>query len=224
MNLKKCTKCEQEFEATTEFFHRHNDKFHPWCKSCKNIDRKKYEERYKGKYKEQKKEYRDKNKEKIKEWHKQNYQENKERLLEQSKIQYKKTSDKVCARTKKYREDNPEWYREYKRGWYGRNKLRCTMSRGVWGCLSGRQKSSRTFDYIGCTVEELWLHLESQFQNGMTRENYGEWHVDHIVPLYSFDFDNDLENNLKIAWHYTNLQPLWAKDNLSKGKNFNKGK
>lgn len=98
------------------------------------------------------------------------------------------------------------------------NQLRSNISRGIWGCLKGKQKQSKTMYYIGCSIEELWLYLESKFQQGMTRENYGEWHVDHIIPISSFDFTTDTENTLKKCWHYTNLQPLWAEDNLSKGK------
>ena len=97
-------------------------------------------------------------------------------------------------------------------------KLQSRMRSAMCAVLSGRNKLSRTFDYIGTTPEELWQHFESQFQPGMTRENYGEWHVDHIRPLASFDFEGDnLEAALHECWHYTNLQPLWAKDNIKKG-------
>jgi hypothetical protein len=67
---------------------------------------------------------------------------------------------------------------------------------------------------IGCTYRELAIHIESQFQPGMTWENMGKWHIDHITPVAHF-LENDPEG---FAWnHYTNLQPLWARDNLSKG-------
>jgi len=66
---------------------------------------------------------------------------------------------------------------------------------------------------FGCTYAELALHIERQFTDGMTWDNMGKWHIDHIVPL-SYLIENRMESR---ANHYTNLRPLWAKDNLSKG-------
>ena len=80
-------------------------------------------------------------------------------------------------------------------------------------------KTFRTHEYICCTYDELWTHLEKQFKEGMTRENRGKvWHIDHRIPLSWFEKNglND-ETNLKIMWHYGNLQPLFVLDNLSKG-------
>lgn len=78
-------------------------------------------------------------------------------------------------------------------------------------------KSGSTVDDLGCSIEELKKYLESQFDEEMSWDNYGldGWHIDHIKPLTSFDLTN--EEQFKEACHYTNLQPLWAKDNLSKG-------
>jgi len=70
-------------------------------------------------------------------------------------------------------------------------------------------------DLLGCTPGELREHIERQFKPGMSWENRGQWHVDHRRPLAWFDM-RDPEQRRQ-ACHYTNLQPLWALDNLSKG-------
>jgi hypothetical protein len=88
-----------------------------------------------------------------------------------------------------------------------RNRLNNSLKVKKW------QKNTHFSKYIGCSKEELKKHLESQFQEGMNWENQGKWHMDHIIPLSSAKTEQEL---YKLC-HYTNLQPLWAKDNLSKG-------
>jgi hypothetical protein len=79
------------------------------------------------------------------------------------------------------------------------------------------KKSQKTIEYIGCTRDELNEHLRKQYKLGMTDENYGSWHVDHIIPCSLFDL-TDFEQAKK-CFHYTNLQPLWAVENLKKSNN-----
>lgn len=78
--------------------------------------------------------------------------------------------------------------------------------------LKGDIKKETTFEIIGCSPNELVQHLQTQFKDGMSWDNYGEWHIDHIIPLSS---GKTLEDIRKLC-RYTNLQPLWAKDNLKK--------
>jgi hypothetical protein len=89
-------------------------------------------------------------------------------------------------------------------------------------CLKNRSTRLSLIDLIGISLEELIVYLESKFLPGMSWDNYGNkgWHIDHIRPMSSFDLTN-LEQQ-KCAMHYTNLQPLWAKDNLSKGAKYDK--
>ena len=68
---------------------------------------------------------------------------------------------------------------------------------------------------LGCSISFLKIFLEAKFKEGMTWENHGEWHIDHIKPCASFNLLNDDEQ--KKCFNYTNLQPLWALENLSKG-------
>jgi hypothetical protein len=75
------------------------------------------------------------------------------------------------------------------------------------------RKKNKTFEIVGCSPQFLKEHLEKQFVNGMTWENRNEWHIDHITPLSSAKTEEEL---YKLC-HYTNLQPLWAEENLKKG-------
>ena len=93
-------------------------------------------------------------------------------------------------------------------------RLHCNMRNAcsrVVKQLSLGKKPTSTFKWIGCSPEELKAHLESLFTEGMTWENYGEWHVDHIRPVCSFTAEEWEQVN-----HYTNLRPLWAEDNIAK--------
>jgi hypothetical protein len=76
-------------------------------------------------------------------------------------------------------------------------------------------KSAKTIELLGCTVEQLQTFIEAEFTDGMTWENYGEWHIDHIRPCASFNLEDPEEQ--KKCFHWTNLQPLWALDNIRKG-------
>lgn len=80
--------------------------------------------------------------------------------------------------------------------------------------LKNKQKLGSAVKDLGCSIEYLKSYLESKFQSEMTWDNYGQWHIDHIKPLSKFDLTNR-DQFLKTC-HYTNLQPLWAKDNLKK--------
>lgn len=86
----------------------------------------------------------------------------------------------------------------------------------VNSALKGSVKNHKTKTLLSCTIAHLKQHLESQFTEGMTWENYGRggWHVDHIVPCSYFDLS--IEENQFICFHYLNLQPLWWRDNLTK--------
>jgi len=96
-------------------------------------------------------------------------------------------------------------------------RLRSVLRARLHGAVSGEQKTGSAVRDLGCSVLELKAHLEARFRPGMSWENWSKegWHIDHIQPLASFDL-TDREQFLK-ACHYTNLQPLWAEENLKKG-------
>jgi len=95
------------------------------------------------------------------------------------------------------------------------HKLKHNLRSRLRKALKGKSKDKSTVDLLGCSIERFKVHLETQFQPGMTWDNYGKWHIDHIRPLSGFDLTSAEE--LKIVCCYKNLQPLWAKDNISKG-------
>ena len=97
--------------------------------------------------------------------------------------------------------------------------LMCMRSRIGHACKAQyTHKSCRTNKLIGCTIPELRVHIEKQFKPGMTWLNRKEWHIDHIQPCSSFNL-SDISEQYK-CFHYSNLQPLWAKDNLSKSDHY----
>jgi hypothetical protein len=93
-------------------------------------------------------------------------------------------------------------------------RLRRILRARVAKALEGSRAGSAVRD-LGCTVQEFRRHLESKFLPSMTWDKRSEWHIDHIKPLASFDL-TDREQFLE-ACHYSNMQPLWAFDNQSKG-------
>lgn len=98
-------------------------------------------------------------------------------------------------------------------------RLRLTIRTRVYDALKGRaKKSASSENLLGCSVDEARKHIESLWTEGMTWDNHGEWHIDHIRPCASFDFtDPDQQRE---CFNYKNLQPLWKKDNLQKGDKY----
>ena len=93
-------------------------------------------------------------------------------------------------------------------------KITRRLSGRFYTALKKNRKCGSAVRDLGCSIEQFKVYLESKFTEGMNWNNHGKWHIDHIIPLSSFDLTNREE--LLKACHYTNLQPLWAKDNLIK--------
>jgi Uri superfamily endonuclease len=98
-------------------------------------------------------------------------------------------------------------------------RLRKRVMSRIWSAMKRNRVNSRgSFSLVGCSVGFLRSYIEGKFEKGMTWENYGEWHVDHIRPCASFDL-NDKEQVLQ-CFNWRNLQPMWASENMSKGSNY----
>ena len=169
--------------------------------------KKEYDKQYNLKNKERLIKYRLKNKEIISERGKNYRLNNKERIKEQRKQYYlnnKKHITKVRLKwDAEQKKNNPNY------------RLKGALRRRVYSALKGKNKSASTMKLIGCSVDELWNHLESKFESWMTKENYGLWHVDHIVPCASFNLT--CPEQQRICFNYKNLQPLEAIENIKKG-------
>lgn len=134
---------------------------------------------------------------------------NREYLRQKQRESYQKHREKVIRRNYIYARKRKETDKGY--------KLSIILRQRLNKALRGNYKVGSAVKDLGCSVEEFRIYLESKFQNGMTWENYGRtgWHIDHIVPLSSFNLEN--ESEFKQATHYTNMQPLWATENIKKG-------
>jgi hypothetical protein len=126
----------------------------------------------------------------------------------------------------KWRNENREHVNEYGRDYERKRRredpqyrLAARTRTAVYTCLKEANiaKYRSTFDILGYSLEELMSHLEKQFTEGMSWDNYGEWHVDHKIPMSSFQFESVEDREFKICWSLDNLQPLWGPDNLIKG-------
>jgi len=163
------------------------------------------------------------NREKILEKAKLYYQENKERIKNTGKKYYEKNKDKIRKRDQLYRSQNADKVRESQRlsGVARRAKdpvyrLRKNVSRVLNTLLTSGKNRKSTEELLGYSIDILRHHLEKQFQAGMTWDNYGQWHIDHIIPVSAFNFSSVNDIDFKKCWSLKNLQPLWAEDNHKK--------
>ena len=232
METKICSKCKEEKKVCEFYVDSNNQKYRASCKFCFNLNVKKH--RDKNKSKDYAKNYRAINKEIIKEKGKIYREKNKEIIKERQKLTSKKyylnNREIVIERSKKFREDNPSYsfdYREKNPTYsndYQKNRkkydyifkiahnMRVRMS--VFLKSNNITKNNKTFEVVGCSPEFLKEYLEKQFKEGMSWDLMGTHiHIDHIIPLSSAKTEEEVYE----LCHYTNLQPLWAEDNLKKG-------
>jgi len=160
---------------------------------------------------------------------------------EDSQIYQKMNPDRKRASSRAWREKNLEKSNETTRRWKKNNpekireanqKIRDTLFGGlnsrmrnaVYQSLRGNKQGCHWETLVGYTVEDLKKHLEKQFKNGMSWENYGlhGWHIDHKIPKSKFHYEKPEDDDFKRCWSLKNLQPLWAIDNLKKWNKIDK--
>ena len=209
LRLVKCKKCNKDIITQSCSPSR-------WvCKDCKSKRIKEYNRKYCQNNKEYKhkqyKKYIFKNGPKLKEYNKsyskQYYNKNKKKILINCKLYRLRNRDRIVQYHAHCRRTDPIY------------KIQRACRRRLNGIIKAIKfnKTINTLNLVGCSWGQLKNHLESQFQSGMNWDNYGThgWHIDHIIPCASFDLTK-VEEQQK-CFHYTNLQPLWAVDNLKKG-------
>lgn len=151
------------------------------------------------------------------------YQANIEKMRAE-KIEYYKNHKKDKALYDiQYREKNKEKIAAYKKEWDKKQmqdsiiyKIKKNLRRRVHHALNGKTKSFSTMKLIGCTPEYFKEYIESLFLENMSWDNYGEWHIDHIIPCFSFDLS--IPEQQEKCFHYSNQRPLWKTDNLKRPK------
>ena len=228
MQTKICSKCKKEKEVC-EFYKnpKKENEVRNSCKICMNKNSKKY---YQNNLESEKERHR--------KYHKKYYSDNKIKENIRSKNYRINNLEKVKEiqrlSSEKIRNRDPEKHRNNTREWrknnpkynvtYNKNrkqidelfKLKMTVRNRIrdFFKIKNITKKNTTFDIIGCTPVHLKEYIEKQFTNGMNWQNHGlyGWHIDHIIPLSSANTEEEI---YKLC-HYTNLQPLWAEDNLRK--------
>lgn len=164
--------------------------------------------------------YREEHKEKAAEYSKQYYVDNKENLTASNKMYRIANKDVIINKNKNknYRETHKEERSIYQKTRYDSDvqyRLATLIRSRLTRALKRRSKKGSAVKLLGCSISELVTHFESLFTEGMNWSNQGEWHIDHVIPLAYYDLEN--EEDLAKVCHYSNLQPLWALDNIVKG-------
>ena len=202
---KKCRVCSEDKDLS--YFHkRHNTKdgHVSICKDCHS----KYYAEYYAKNKEHKSEVGKKRykreRAKIRDYNKRYCEENKERLNKKSR-EYSATHRESINKNYNKRRKEDSIFR-----------LNQNVRTAIRISLQKQKKGRKWESLTGYSLNDLMVHLEKQFTKGMTWDNYGEWHIDHIIPLSIFNINGPESKGFKKAWALNNLRPLWALDNYKK--------
>ena len=175
----------------------------------------KYRENNRQKYNDKMRDRYHKNKEVINAKRRERYENDpslREKCSQQARTHYEKNREKYVKKAVDYKRNRRQTDIAY--------RLQCNVSNAVWYAVTGQRgsKGGKTFDELPYSAEQLKEHLETQFDEQMTWENYGSyWHIDHIYPQSRLPFDSLKHPNFRKCWALSNLRPLEAKENQSKG-------
>jgi hypothetical protein len=234
---KKCSKCLIEKDVCE--FHKHrgtNDGYYTICKICRKPISKKYLEENRELINNRRSENYFKNHEENLIKSRNRIKNEREKRLEQSKKYYQNNEKKVKEYQKKHYELNKEKYIEKAKNWCKNNKEKCLNSinqrvkkrkkddvlfklkhklrTDMYISLKRQKRSKKIEQIIGLSLENYKKHIESQFEDWMSWDNWGlyTWHIDHIIPISSAKNEEEIYK----LWYYTNLRPLSAIENIKK--------
>lgn len=157
------------------------------------------------------------------------YRANRGKIDERRDSYYVKNKEKLAAINRIYREENKAKLKALRDENRARTAAYAVERRikdpqfaissrlraRIRSALGNKKKKLHTVDLLGCNVSEFMLHIQKQFKPGMNWNNRSLWHIDHILPCSSFDMTN--ETHVRQCFHFTNMQPLWASENMAKG-------
>ena len=234
MKTQICNKCNTEKPLTSEFFKpekRVKTGFTVICKNCYSLMAKERRQKNHALYLQKEAEKRRTTE--YQKYHKDYYKKNDEIIKQRSRNSYYDDPEPFKQRSKEQKTRMGAEYKKYQKEYRIKNRLalnaqrlrrlrsdvcfrlRNNLGNSIRKGLKGLIKKSHTVDYIGCSFESLKEHIENQFTPEMTWENHGTyWHIDHIIPCAAFDFS--IDNEIKKCFHYENLRPLKASDNVSR--------
>lgn len=242
---KPCSKCGAWKLATTEHFSplkKARDGLHSWCKAClaawrredraKNkaryteIERRRYE-RHGESRRAWNRAYRAQDLEKWAARERQRQRDNRKEYNANRRAKFSTDPERRRKRSeanRRWRAENAEALKELQRlKWKSATptqKLRTYFGAAISHALKGSSKGGKGWQQlVGYTASDLKRHLERQFTKGMTWDNYGEWHVDHIIPVALFTYTTPDDPDFKACWALTNLRPFWGGDNIRKSDN-----
>lgn len=226
---KTCSKCKIEKDVSE--FNKdktRKDGLHSLCRSCQSELRKAYYDRHKEQENLHTKKYKQENRDRITEYNYNYYHDNIDSELKRAKEYRENNREKTRIASKNYRLNNKDIVNKkrnihkrkkiqtdsfYKLKYVTRENIRRSIKR------LGYTKNSNTYRILGCEWKFFKEYIEAQFKKGMTWDNQGGWHLDHIVPISSAKTEEDV---IRLN-HYTNFQPLWAEDNIAKSNKIIEG-
>lgn len=234
--MKQCTKC-NEWKKEAAFYKEKKGKngLRSKCKSCSILDFKRYYNTNKEEMNKKSIEYKKNNPDRIRaiarNWRKiniencraygrKNYQKHRAKILEYQKKYGKQNREEISIRRRKYTQKNKTKRNEYVKQCRKDPmvKLKHYISTVIRHSLRGNKNGQKWEILVGYTLQDLRKHLEKLFESGMNWQNHGIWHIDHIIPIYVFNFDKPEDIDFHRCWALSNLRPLWGDQNMSKNR------